>query len=354
MCARPRTGKTTIVDIAAASGVSITTVSRILNRKPDVAPDTRRRVLRVMDEIGFAPQNAWRQIRLGRSGLIGLHVPQDFNPPNLHVIMSAALGVEDAGYSINIITRTLSDADLLGIFRSREVDGIILSEVLTDDRRPELLRDHGYPFVMIGHRIDNEGLSFVDVDIDHGIGEAVDHLVGLGHRAIALLTFNPVIREQRYGYTTWALSAYEQACNRHGLQQLPCLGGVTVEEMSAAARAMLDNHPEVTAAVVPQEVSVVGLLRVVAERGMRIPDDLSVVAMMGEMSSELATPPLTTVAFPADELGSAAAKMLLDQLASGGSSTEQVWKKSALSVRGSTARLASSSSSFKTLRSTQG
>ena len=110
-----------------------------------------------MDEIGFAPQSAWRQIRSGRSGLIGLHVPPDFNPPNLPVIMAAALGVEDAGYSINIITRALTDADLLGIFRSREVDGIIFSEVLADDPRPELLRDHGYPFVMIGRRADNTG-----------------------------------------------------------------------------------------------------------------------------------------------------------------------------------------------------
>lgn len=334
---RPRTGKTTIVDIAAASGVSITTVSRILNQKPDVAPDTRQRVLRVMDEIGFAPQNAWRQIRSGRSGLIGVHVPADFNPPNLHVIMSAALGVEDAGYSINIITRTLNDADLLGIFRSREVDGIIFSEVLTDDRRPELLRDHGYPFVMIGHRFDNTGLSFVDIDTDYAIGVAIDHLVGLGHRAIAFLTFNPVIRKQRYGYTTWALSSYEQACHRHGLEQLPCLGGLTIEEMSAAARSMLDNHPEVTAVVAPQEIAVVGLLRAVQERGLRIPDDLSVVAMLGEMPSELATPPLTTIEFPADELGSAAARMLLDRLANGGSSAEQAWIRPVLTVRGSTA-----------------
>ena len=337
MAARHRNSKTTIVDIAAASGVSITTVSRILNHKPDVAETTRQRVLHVMDEIGFAPQSAWRQIRSGRSGLIGVHVPQDFNPPNLHVIMSAALGVEDAGYSINIITRTLNDADLLGIFRSREVDGIILSEILTDDHRPGLLRDHGYPFVMIGHRVDNTGLSFVDVDVDHAIETAIDHLVGLGHRSVALLTFDPVIREERYGFTTWALNAYEQACHRYGLAPLPCLGGLTIEEMSAAARCMLDSHPGITAVVAPQEVSVVALLRAVQERGMRIPDDLSVIAMLGEMPSELATPPLTTVAFPADELGSVAARMLLDRLADSGSSAEQAWIKSVLTVRGSTA-----------------
>ena len=126
MTARSKVPKTTIIDIAAASGVSVATVSRILNDKPDVADATRKRVLRVMDEIGFAPQNAWRQIRSGRTGLIAVHRPEVFNPPAHRLVLAAALGVEDAGYSINIITRSLSEGELLAIFRSRQADGIIL------------------------------------------------------------------------------------------------------------------------------------------------------------------------------------------------------------------------------------
>jgi Transcriptional regulators len=190
---------------------------------------------------------------------------------------------------------------------------------------------------MIGHRLDNAGLSFVDIDTEHAIEMAIDHLVGLGHRSIALLIFNPVIRGRQYGFSTWALSGYEQACQRHGLEHMPCLGGLTIEDMAVAARTMLDEYPEVTAVVVPQEVAVVGLLRAVQERGLRIPDDLSVVAMLGEMPSQLATPPFTSIAFPAEEMGSVAARMLLDRLINGGSSTEQAWIKSALTVRGSTA-----------------
>jgi DNA-binding LacI/PurR family transcriptional regulator len=337
LASRSRAGKTTIVDIAAASGVSVTTVSRILNDKPDVADETRERVLRVMAEIGFAPQSAWRQIRSGQSRLIGVYVPQEFNPPNLHMIMSAALGVEDAGYSINIITRTLSDADLLGIFRGREVDGMIFSEVLADDRRPELLRDHGYPFVMIGRRTDNTGFTYVDLDLDHAIGAAVEHLVGLGHRSIAFLTFDPVFQDKRYAFLMWALEAFERACRRHNLRPLPCLGGLTLDEMSATAQQMLDSHPEVTAVITPQEVSTVGVLRTAQARRLRIPDDLSIVAMLSEIPSELATPPLTTIAFPADELGHAAARMLLEMLTQGRPPGEQVLLRTELQVRGSTA-----------------
>ncbi len=336
MAARSKVGKTTIVDIASACGVSVTTVSRILNDKPDVAEETRQRVLRVMDEIGFAPQSAWRQIRSGQTRLIGMHVPQEFNPPNLPVIMAAALGVEDAGYSINIITRTLSDAELLGIFRSRQVDGILLLEVLTDDRRPELLRDHGYPFVMIGHRIDNSGLSFADIDVDYGLEIAMEHLVGLGHRAIGFLTFDPIVQDKTYGYTTWALRAYEKTCHRFGLHAFPCLGGLTTEAMSVAAQGMILSHPEISAFVAPQEQSAVGVLRAAQALGRRIPNDLSVVAMVSDTAAELATPPLTTIAFPADELGNVAARMLLDRLENGPTEPEQTLVRPELAIRGTT------------------
>lgn len=337
MAARSKTPKTTIVDIAAASGVSVTTVSRILNDKPDVADETRERVQRVMEEIGFAPQNAWRQIRSGRTRLIAMHVPQDFNPPATRVIMAAALGVEEAGYSINIITRTLSESDLLGIYRSRQADGMILLEILTSDARPAILRDHGYPFVMVGHRADNSGLPFVDVDIEIGVHRAFDHLVRLGHRRIGFLTVNPVVGDKEYAFSTWALRGYDAACAEFGMPSTRCVGGRTVDEMALAARSLLDEHPDTTALIAPQEQSVAGVLRAAQARGNVIPDDLSVVAMLAESLSELATPPLTTIGFPADALGAAAARILVNQLDRGKTEPEQLLVQPELAVRGSTA-----------------
>jgi LacI family transcriptional regulator len=335
---RSKVPNTTIIDIAAASGVSVATVSRIINNKPDVADDTRQRVLRVMDEIGFAPQNAWRQIRSGRTRLIAVHVPQEFNPPAYRLVMSAALGVEDAGYSINIITRTLSDAELLGIFRSRQADGIILLEILIEDRRAELLRDHGYPFVMIGRRTDNTGLSFADVDVEHGIGLAVEHLVSLGHRRIGLLTIDPVVRNDTYGFVTWALRGYELACARYGLPGIRQVGAPTGDAMADAAGRLLDENPDLTACIAPQEQSVIGLFKAASRRRIRIPVDLSVVAMLDESLTELATPPLTTIGFPSDDMGRAAARILLDRLDRGRIMPDQVLVAPELIVRGSTAR----------------
>ena len=146
--------KTTIVDIAKAAGVSVSTVSRILNNKPDVAEETRQRVLQVIEEQRFAPQMSWQQLRSGKSRFIALHFPQDFNPPAQTIITSAARRCEKAGYSLNLIVGPLNENDLLAIYRSGQADGIILVEILTHDWRVELLRQHDMRFVMIGRSAD--------------------------------------------------------------------------------------------------------------------------------------------------------------------------------------------------------
>lgn len=333
---RTRSKKPTIVDVSKASGVSVATVSRILNDKPDVAIDTRERVLRVMDEIGFAPQNAWRQIRSGRTGLIAMHFPQDFNPPAMGLIMAAALDVEEAGYSINIITRPMSDTELLAMFRSRQVDGILLLEVLTDDRRAAVLHQHGSPFVMVGHRADSEGMSFVDVDVQHGVDIAMEHLAALGHRSIGLVGLDPVVGNKIYAYATWALRAYEDACERLRLPYLSAVGGLRPDDMTPVAQRLLEEHPDITALVALQDQSVIGSLQAARALGLRIPDDLSIVGMTSEPMAEMATPPLTTVSFPEREMGRTAARMLLDVLDRGRTTPEQAFVKPELTVRGST------------------
>ena len=116
MAKRAKNGKMTIVDIAKASGVSVTTVSRVLNDKPDVAEKTRQRVLKLMEEHGFTPQIPWQQLRSGKSPFIALNYPQDFNPPSQAILTAAAMGCEAADYSLNLIVKSLSDSELLAIF----------------------------------------------------------------------------------------------------------------------------------------------------------------------------------------------------------------------------------------------
>jgi DNA-binding LacI/PurR family transcriptional regulator len=242
-----RIKKTTIVDIAEASGVSVSTVSRILNNKPDVAEETRQRVLQVIEERKFAPQMAWQLLRSGKSRFIALHFPQDFNPPSHGMITGAALGCEQAGYSLNLIASSLSDHELLTIYGSGQADGVILMEILTHDPRVELLRRHELPFVMIGRCADNAGLSFVDLDIGAGVAAAVEHLYHLGHREIGFVTLAPIL-QRRIRIHHVGLRA------TRSVPGLPLRGAADLrsDNVEAVVDNLLDEEPRVTALVTPQ------------------------------------------------------------------------------------------------------
>lgn len=339
MAKRSKIDKTTIVDIAAASGVSVSTVSRILNNRPDVAEDTRQRVLRVIEEMGFAPQTAWQQLRSGKSRTIALHYPQDFNPPAQSIVTGAAFGCENAGYSLKLIVNSLSDTDLLNLFRTGQIDGIILMEVLTHDQRVEFLRSQGYPFVMVGRCIDNTGLSYVDIDIGGGVVNAISHLVELGHRQIGFVTLSPILQEKEYGYTTWAVKGYERACQIFRLPVLWRAVDLNTLSVTETVQDLLTNNPSITALVTPQDRGVPGILRAASALGLRIPEDLSVVGVLDETLSDLTSPPITSINFPSRRLGAEAARILIDHLIRPTDRVEQILLQPELILRGSTGQV---------------
>ena len=333
---RSKLKKMTIVDIAKASGVSTATVSRILNNKPDVADETRQRVLQVMDEQRFTPQLAWQQLRSGKSHFIALHYPQDFNPPEQNIITSAAMSCEDAGYSLNLIVNSLSDNELLSIFRSGQADGIILMEILTHDRRVQLLQEHNLPFVMIGRCADNTGLSYVDIDIEKGVADAIQYLHALGHREIGFITLAPVLQEKEYGYATWALHGYQKACQQFGLPILWRTVNLKDDNTASVVLNLLKDHPDMTAIVVPQEIGVPGILKAVQLKGLHVPEELSIIGLFNDLMSELITPPLSTISFPAHDMGYQAARILIGHMTGELTGPQQVLLRPELNVRQST------------------
>ncbi len=328
--------KTTIVDIARSAGVSVSTVSRILNNKPDVAEETRQRVLQVIEEQRFAPHTAWQQLRSGKSRFIALHFPQDFNPLSQGIITNAALRCEQFGFTLNLIVGTLSENDLLGIFRSGQADGIILVEILVNDWRVELLRQHTTNFVMIGRCADTDGLSYVDSDIGAGVIDAVTHLVELGHRAIGFVTLGQARPDKEYGFTAWARQGYEAACRRFAVPSYARIADLTTDSVVTTVHELLTAHPEITAIVTPQDSSVAGILKAIAAQGLRIPADISVVGLLDESFAEVTTPPLTALSFSSRELGFTAADLLIARLDGSANGPSQILVRPELCIRGST------------------
>lgn len=328
--------KTTIVDIARTAGVSVSTVSRILNNKPDVAEETRQRVLRVIEDERFAPHITWQQLRSGKSRFIALHFPQDFNPPSQGIITNAALRCEKAGYTLNLIVGALDENELLAIFNSGQADAIVLVEILTHDWRVEVLRQHHAKFVLVGRCADTTGLSYVDFDIGAGVGDAMSHLHELGHRHIGFITLGQITPEKEYGFTAWARQGYQDFCCRYDLPLFWRVADLSTESVAAVTLDLLAQHPEITALVTPQDSCLPGILKAIAARGLRIPDDISVVGLLDESIAEMTTPPLTALSFSSRELGFMAVDMLVAQLNGTESEPQQVLVGSKLHVRGST------------------
>jgi DNA-binding LacI/PurR family transcriptional regulator len=335
--------KTTIMDIAKASGVSVSTVSRIINDKPDVSEETRERVLAVIKEHRFAPQVSWQQLASGKSRFITMHYPQNSAKHQMlnAFVVGAAAACEESNYSLNIVVSLLDETSLLSFFRSGQTDGMILMEIQMQDWRVELLRQNNFPFIMLGHCENNAGLSYVDLDVEVGVKMAVEHLVGLGHRQIGFVSAEPYPftgpeSALEYGHTHWAVKGYTDACKQYGLPVICERIQVTMESVEKGVLRLLAENPQLTAIVTSQDMVVTGIIKTVQNRDLRIPEDISIVATAIEQMAEWTTPPLTTINAQAEATGHEAAKLLIEQLEGNLEGERQILFPFELAVRGST------------------
>jgi DNA-binding LacI/PurR family transcriptional regulator len=331
--------KTTIVDIAKACGVSVSTVSRILNAKPDVAEATRRRVLEVIEARGYTRQAQWQQLAAGKSSVISLHFPrtlEGLNFASMDFITGAAAACEDQHYSLNLITKPLDRNTLLGLYGSMRTDAIILMEIVATDWRVELLRTHQLPFVMIGRCNDNTSISYVDIDFEKAVIASVDHLVALGHRHIGFLAVAPNGAEHDYSPALRSLASYRATCSKYGLPPLFRETNLELTTIAEAIRSLLTEQPQITALVTMDGSASARLVQAVQSLNLAIPRDISVVGTVANEVAELTTPPLTTINPLGYDIGYEAGKMLIDHLEGRISDTNQVLMPVQLNVRGST------------------
>jgi DNA-binding LacI/PurR family transcriptional regulator len=329
----------TIDDVARRAGVSISTVSRILNDKPDVAPATRQRVMEAIQALNYIPHAQAQNLAAGRSRSIALLYPSEsmgFSEMEFEFFVGAAQVAAKAGFLFNLIVNTTTERELVNLFRGSQVDGVILMEIHLQDWRVDLLRENDYPFVLIGRCQDNTGLTFIDVDFENAVMMVCEHLIGLGHRHIGFINLAGSPREQDYGPVVRTRWGYEQACARFQLPSIYCTALPTIDALSASAGDLLDAHPELTALITMHSGSLVGILRATEKRGLTVPDDVSVVGIVTDQIAQLITPPLTAVSFPAETMGARAMQMLIRKLRDETYKDRHIILKPPLITRGST------------------
>jgi len=323
------------------AGVHPATASRALNpqTRPLVNADTARKVLRAAESIGYQPNPIARSLKTARSSTVGLVIPDLTNP----LFPPIVRGIEDVlaavGYSawiVNTDNDPAREETQVESLRSRQVEGLIIATARRE--HPLLVRLHrmGVRMVLVNRRVDGLELPSVTADDDAGISMAVTHLAALGHTRIAHLA-----GPQQTSTGVARARAFRHAVRDLGLDDDPALivecGYWSETEGAQALRRLLDAGTRCTAVVAGNDLIALGCYDVFAERGMRCPDDLSVVGFNDMPFLDKMNPPLTTVSIPHYELGSEAGRLLLDTIDDPERVPRSVLLTPSLVVRASTA-----------------
>lgn len=310
--------KSTSVDVARLAGVSRATVSYVLNNVPDfhVTEETRQRVLEAARQLNYHPNAAARSLVQQQTHTLGFILCQSHERLSKDAFLPAfAMGISsvasDAGYKLLLeavedVTRP--DAYMRLVHESH-IDGIILSGPRSDDQQLPQLSASNFPVVLIG-RLPGTDLAYVDVDNVGAAQKAVEHLISLDHKRIACITSSPL----EYTASADRLQGYRQALQSHGLpfEQEVVRIGDHWETGFEAMRSLLSFSKPPSAVFVASDVVALGALRAVKAAGLQVPQDLAIVGFDDIPLAEHVSPPLTTVRVPAQELGSTAARMLLE------------------------------------------
>lgn len=309
-----RSGSPTIVDVAREAGVSIKTVSRVLNHEPGVHESTRDQVLKVVEALRYRPKQSARSLAGGRSFLIGLLY---YDPSAIFVgsvQQGATLRCRELGYHL-VVESLHNDAPDLRQQIDRMVlalrpDGMILTPPLCDN--PEVLaalRESGTPCVLMSPERDLGGVPSVRMDDVHAAEEITNLLLSLGHQRIAFIKGPPDQSASGLRY-----QGFVNALRAHGLQPDPDLiqpGAFTFASGRDAAHQLLSRRQRPTAVFASNDDMALGVLAAAQRLGLAVPNELSVAGFDDSPTAALVWPPLTTVRQPVAEMARTAVEMLV-------------------------------------------
>ncbi|WP_271852265.1 catabolite control protein A [Planococcus maritimus] len=300
----------TIYDVAREANVSMATVSRVVNGNQNVKPATRKKVLKVIEELGYRPNAVARGLASKKTTTVGVILPDISNSSYSEL----ARGIEDIAtmYRYNII---LSNSDqnsnkelqLLETMLGKQVDGIVfMSDVISDELRKEMERSPT-PIVLAGSLDDTATIASVNIDYYAAAYEAVQKFIDSGHKKIAYIS-GPLSSEINREHK---LKAYQDALKEAGLgydERLVVECNNTYEEGLAAVRTLETVEP--TAYFVSNDEMSIGVIHAVEALGKKIPEDVEVITYENSKLARMARPMLTAVALPLYDIGAVAMRLL--------------------------------------------
>lgn len=301
-----------IKDVAKTAQVSVGTASNVLNHPHLVSASTRKRVEEAISQLGFVPSDAGRRLRAGNSRLVGLIVLDIANP----FFTQSARGIENRLASDNcypMICSSDGDANkerkLIQQLASQQVRGVIMVPSDKAMENVRLLQRRKIPVVFMDYPSASAEISSVSVDDETGAATAITHLLGLGHRQVGFINGPKNIRQARARHRG-VIEARNKVATKVDIFEI-LADHFDATSGAHAARELIRNHPDITAVFCASDQLAIGAMRTIRQLHLSIPNDISVVGFDDiAVASELITP-LTTIRQPMNELGNAAANLLL-------------------------------------------
>ncbi|WOX08871.1 LacI family DNA-binding transcriptional regulator [Streptomyces sp. N50] len=324
----------TMVDVARSAGVSVATVSHVLNGTRPVLPSTREAVLAAIEELGYTPNTLARSLVTSRTRSIGLAVSAISNPYFTEILQGVEAGALEQGYSL-LIADPHDDPEhertVVQLLHERRVDGMIVAPSAAPDALVAYLARHSVPTVFLDRVVEAPSDDAAPSDQAYASGQPyafdqvcaenieptahlVTHLAGLGHRRIGLVAGLPGLSttgERIAGYRHGLAAAglpYDERLLTHGDSESAAAERATEKLLSLAAPP--------TALVTANNAMTIGALRALRERGLSVPGDLALCCFDDFAWADLFEPRLTAIAQPSKEIGAEAVRLLLDRLTS--------------------------------------
>ncbi len=307
----------TLADIARVAQVSVSTVSRVLsNPNYPIKEENRQRILKLAEEMGYKPNLVARSLQSNRSHLVGVIVDRMQSPFAAATVQGIQDGLRNVGYSVSIAYSNRDQAlaiEAINSFYSRQVDGIVILNSWLHTYNDAILSLQDRPFVFVNRVFGNCLHNCVGPGDYSGAQLATEHLVNLGHRRVGYVN----------GMKDWIeaqnrLSGYWDALLKHGLpvdETLIKHGDWGVDSGYQAAQELLALEERPTAIFAANDIMALGAMYAIQEAGLKIPTDVAVVGYDDRDFAAWLRPALTTIRMPSYEMGQAAARSLLKQIA---------------------------------------
>lgn len=306
-----RGGRVTITDVAKAAGVSVATVSKVVNGRYGVAPATATKVLEVVEHLGYESSLVARSLRRRRTNVIGVLVAE-FEPFSAELLKGISSAVQGTGYELLAYSGGSADGERVGWERRSvsRLGGTLIDGAVIVTPTVVAPGNDGVPIVAIDPHTGPSGAPTVDSDNLAGARRATEYLIAMGHTRIAHLRGREDLESARLRDL-----GFRQAMEEAGLtvdEDLIRVGSYRPDLADAPARELLDRPDRPTAVFAANDISAIRTIDVARELGLRVPEDLSVIGFDNVPEAASSTPPLTTIAQPLHQMGAEALRMVVD------------------------------------------